>query len=52
MSGDHVLPVIRKDWDIKTECLNTLGDLEYLFVTMNSRVLWVEFNTQAFTHYA
>ena len=43
MSGDHVLPVIHKDWNIKAERLNTLSDLEYLLVAMDSRVLWVGF---------
>ena len=43
MSGDHVLPVIHKDWNIKPECLNTVGDLKYLLFAMDSRVLWVGF---------
>jgi hypothetical protein len=39
MSSDYVLAVIDKNGNIETECLNAPGDLVYLLVAMDSRVL-------------
>jgi hypothetical protein len=41
MAGYYVLPVVDQDWDVKPKCLDTLSDLAYLLVFMDSRVLWV-----------
>jgi hypothetical protein len=41
MASDNILPIIHQDWDIETKCFDTLSDLAYLLVSMDSRVLWV-----------
>src|SRR5271156_1768221 len=43
MASDNILPIIHQDWDIETKCFDTLSDLAYLLVSMDSRVFRVRF---------
>jgi|SRR5580704_8998250 hypothetical protein len=43
MASYNILPIIYQDRDIETKCFDTLSDLAYLLVSMDSRVFWVRF---------
>jgi hypothetical protein len=43
MPSDNILPIIDQDGDIETKCFDTLSDLAYLLVGMDSRVFGMGF---------